>query len=396
MAATSIYNLDYPASTDLVANGATAMQTLAGDVETALLAQTQAASAGFRNQLRNPTFAQAQIPTGTTGVADYWTYYVDSAVGVTNTRNTLAVSAGVPEWVTGSMSQATASNAAGIARYVALQNTIPEVRALSGQTVWVSFYARATAGTPKIGINLTQTFGTGGTPSADVVGTGQAVTISTSWARYSASFAIASASGKTLGTAGDDGTILRLWTSAGSNYNSQTGSIGLQTSTIEITGVQVESSYLTSLEIRNPERNWQMSSRFSAWQTWTPQLRQGAAGMTTTVTYAAYQIIGRTCIVQASVKAGANGTAAATIELLSNGTLPTPKQGLDVSTCGFFLYDDIGTGLVFGALRFISGTGQPLFRLYRDGSIGAITAPTIAGGGATPDQLYINVAYEIA
>lgn len=395
MAATSIYNLDYPISTDLVANGATAMQLLAGDVETALLAQTQAASGGFRNQLRNPTFSQAQLPAGTTGVADYWTYYVDSITGVTNTRNTLAITAGVPEWVTGSMTQATASNAAGIARYVALQNTIPEVRALSGQTVVVSFYAKATAGTPKVGINLTQYFGTGGTPSADVAGTGQAVTISTSWARYSATFSVASASGKTLGTAGDDGTILRLWTSAGSNYNTQTGSIGLQTSTIEITGVQVELSYLSTLELRTPERNWQMASRFGVWQSWTPQLKQGAAGMTTTITYAAYCIIGKTCIAQCNVSAGANGTAGQVIELLSNGTLPTPKQALSTSTCGLFLYDDIGTGVNVGAIRLQSGTGQPLFRLFSDTGAGSRTTPTISTGANT-DSLYINAVYEIA
>lgn len=395
MAATSIYGIDYPVNTDLVTNGAAQMQLLAGDVETALQNQMLAVNTVARNTVLNPTFSMNSRPAATTSIADYWNYYVDAIAGVTNTRSTLAITATVPEWVTYQMTNTVASNAAGIARYVAHQTLIPGVRNLSNATVVVSFYAKAAVAGAKVGVNLTQYFGTGGAPSADVQGTGQAVTLTTSYARYSLTFTVASVSGKTIGTNNDDGTYLRLWTSAGSNYNTQTGSIGLQTATIDITGVQVERNYLTPLEVRPDNSSWLNASTAGQWASWTPQLKQGAAGMATTINYAAYTIIGKTCLAQCSVTAGANGTAGQVIQLLSNGTLPTPKQALSTSTCGLFLYDDIGTGVNVGVLRMYSGTGQPLFQLFSDTGTGSRTTPTISFTTNT-DSLYINAAYEVA
>ena len=387
MAQTPIYLIDYPVSTDLVANGATAMGALAADVETALQSQTAALITGTRNRVANPTFTQAQLPAGTTGIADAWTYVVDNIVGVTNTRNTLAVTAGLPEWVSGSFTQATASNAAGIARYVAISHAIPDIRSISGATVVVSFYAKATAGTPKIGVNFYYRYGTGGAPSADVNGVGQAVTISTAWTRYSLTFPLITASGKTIGTNGDDTTSLQLWTSAGSNWNTNSGSIGLQTSTIEITGVQVERNYLTPLEVRSVDSNLRNSSEFGKWQTWTPAIRQGAADMATTVNYAAYQILGKTCIAMCSVTCGANGTAASAINIRSNGTLPTPRTNLILS--GSVLIDDVGTGLRYYAARTQTG---PSWNFYSDSATGQASVPTLA----TNDSLYLQVFFEIA
>jgi len=388
MAATSIYNIDYPLSTDLVTAGATQMQTLAGDVETALQAQVQSMSAGFRNQLRNPTFSQAQLPTATVGIADYWQYYTDSITGVTNTRNTLAVTTGLPEWVSGSMTQATASNAAGVNRYVALQQSIPDVRTLSGQTVIVSFYAKAATGTPKVGVNLTQTFGTGGTPSADVVGTGQAVTLSTSWARYNLTFTVASASGKTLGTNGDDATILRLWTSAGTTYNTPAASIGLQTSSIDVTGIQVELSYLTPLEIRNTERNWEQSSRFGVWNTWSPVLTQTNTP-TQTVQYAVYTVIGKLCVAECQITLGAAGTASGVIRILSNGTLPAPKD--TGGPCGWLFGNWVGLNTKSYMAHINAAT--PDFNFYDPSTTtGNITTPTMASGYIANLQVMYPVA----
>lgn len=390
MAATPLYSIDYPVSTDLVANGYAQQQALATDVETALQRQTLALSTGYRNRLRNPWFAQNQLPTATTTVADYWTYYVDSIVGVTNTRSTLAAVAGVPEHVTYYMTQATASNAAGIARYVALQNSIPNVRNMSNQTIVVSFYAKASAGTPKVGANLTQYFGTGGAPSATVEGAGTAATITTSWARYSVTLTTASIVGKTLGTNADDATILRLWTSAGSNYNSQSGSIGLQTSTIDITGVQVEQSYLTPLENRPDSSDLMVSSTWGKWIDFASAIKQGAAAMTTTINWSRYTVVGKTCFVNLSLTAGANGTAASTIEVISNATLPTPRQVGGIAGNGF--YDDIGTGFNFWAARLQSGTGTPRWTFYADNGTTVRTTPTIATG----DSIHVFSYYEIA
>lgn len=391
---TPIYAITYPASTDLVTNGATQMGTISTDVEAALQAQTQSLSTGFRNTVENPTFSQNQRPDITTSVVDFWNYYVDAIAGVTNTQNALTPVAGVPEWVTHYLTNTVASNAAGVARYVANEQYIDDVRILSNTTVIVSFYAKAAAGTPKVGVNLTQYFGTGGAPSADVVINGQSVTLTTSWARYSLTFTVPTIVGKTLGSNGNSATILRLWYSAGTNFNTPAGSIGLQTATIDVTGVQVERSYLTPLEIRPVGPNFQFSSTFGTFDSWTPQFRQGAAGLTTTVNYAAYTVVGRWCYAMCNITAGANGTAGQTLRILSNGTLPLPKNM--TSLHGHLLYDDIGTGLNWFAARAVTGFGtDPSFAFYLNGGAGAQTLPTIATG-ANPDSAYMQVWYEIA
>jgi hypothetical protein len=122
----------------------------------------------------------------------------------------------------------------------ALIQQIESVRTFAGQTVTVSFYARAGSGTPKIGIDLNQVYGTGGSPSSAFSTPAGAVTISTSWARYTATLTIPSISGKTLGTNRDDALSLVFWVSAGSDFATRSSSIGIQNNTFDIWGVQVE------------------------------------------------------------------------------------------------------------------------------------------------------------
>ena len=135
---------------------------------------------------------------------------------------------------------ATASQTAAGA-YSILQHKIEDVRTLAGQTSTLSFWAKANSGTPKIAVELEQFFGTGGSPSTTTQNYFGQVTLSTSWVRYSLTFTIPSLSGKTVGTnANTSHLIWNLWTSAGSSFNSRTGSIGIQNSTIDFWGVQLE------------------------------------------------------------------------------------------------------------------------------------------------------------
>lgn len=130
----------------------------------------------------------------------------------------------------------TATNA-----YAALVQNIEDVRTLSGNTVTISFWAKANTGTPKMSIEAVQYFGTGGSPSADVLINFGAVTIGTSWARYSVTASIPSLSGKTVGTANDSFLQFFLWVSAGSDYNTRANSIGIQSNTFDMWGFQIES-----------------------------------------------------------------------------------------------------------------------------------------------------------
>jgi hypothetical protein len=133
--------------------------------------------------------------------------------------------------------RAVISGQSGTGNYAAAVQKIESVRTCAGQTVTVSFWAKADAGTPKVSAELRQQFGSGG--SADVTATpAQNSTISTSWARYTQTFAVPSISGKTIG-AGDSLSLI-FFVSAGSDLNSRTNSSGLNNTTIELWGFQVE------------------------------------------------------------------------------------------------------------------------------------------------------------
>jgi hypothetical protein len=130
----------------------------------------------------------------------------------------------------------TGQSAAG--DYSFIGQVIEGVRTFAGQTVTVSFWAKASSGTPKVGITLRQVFGTGGSTTVSTADAGQAIT--TSWARYSSTITLPSISGKTI-AGGDDGLDLLINTSTGSTLAALGWSnIGIQNSTITVWGVQVE------------------------------------------------------------------------------------------------------------------------------------------------------------
>jgi len=89
-----------------------------------------------------------------------------------------------------------------------LVQKIEDVTQFDGQTVTLSFYAKADAAMD-VDIRFIQDFGTGGTPSSDVTVT-ETVSISTSWTKYTVTTTLGSLSGKTLGTDGVHTTFLQV------------------------------------------------------------------------------------------------------------------------------------------------------------------------------------------
>jgi len=123
--------------------------------------------------------------------------------------------------------------------YNAILQKIENVRRISGKTVIISFWAKAISGTPRIGVNAAQNFGTGGSPSATVsTPIGATAALTTTWTRYSVSGAVPSATGKTFGTSGGDYTQVGFWFSDVSNISGN--GIGQQSGTIQLWGVQLE------------------------------------------------------------------------------------------------------------------------------------------------------------
>lgn len=256
MPSTTYYAITYPSSTALVTNGPSQMQTISDNVDLAL--NTQMLNVLGRNLLHNNTFRlnyrNGQIcqlaPNNLNPfVADRWAVVKTGGITATATRNATALGFPIPETIQDSaIANITAGGAA--ADYLKWTQTIERARTAANSTVKVSFYAKTSAGNLKVGVSWDQNFGTGGAPSATVTGTGTSVTISSTWARYTVTLTIPSVSGKTFGTNNDDYALLNLWFSAGSTYATASGTVGNQTGTISVTGIQAENDYVTPVEVR--------------------------------------------------------------------------------------------------------------------------------------------------
>jgi hypothetical protein len=144
---------------------------------------------------------------------------------------------------------------------IVFQN-IEKLRRLANKTCTLSFFARASTGTPKLGLTWTQVFGTGGSPSANVQGTiGSTAALSVTWQRYVFTFTFGSSSGKTFGSNGDDYSQIGFWYT--DQPNSSGSGIGVQSGTIQIWGVQLEiGSQVTPLEKLGPRDDLANCQRF--------------------------------------------------------------------------------------------------------------------------------------
>ena len=89
-----------------------------------------------------------------------------------------------------------------------LGQKVEDVTRFDGQTVTLSFYAKASV-SMVAAVRFIQVFGTGGSPSSNVQLT-ENVTIGTSWQKYTVTKTLGSLSGKTLGTGGVHTSSLSL------------------------------------------------------------------------------------------------------------------------------------------------------------------------------------------
>ena len=150
------------------------------------------------------------------------------------------------------------------------EQVIEGVRSFAGQTITVSFWAKADAA-QQFAVDVTQYFGSGGFASPDV-SLSQNFSITASWTLYELQFAVASISGKDIGQNGDDGLRIGIVTTTGSN----------STFTLEIAEAQVEpGSGRTPFEVRPLTQEWNFVQRY-LFQTYD---RRGDLSPTGAVTY---------------------------------------------------------------------------------------------------------------
>ena len=260
-----------PTSTDLVKNGATAIEALGDAIDASLVdleggttgqvlakasntdmdftwttASSGSAQVAGKNAIINGDFLinQRGFTSNTTSGSYNFDRFnqVNSGGSYTLTPQTFTPgTAPIAGYEGRTYLQAITASQSAAGDFAILIQNIEDVTRYAGSTVTVSFFAKANTGTPKIALELQQFFGTGGSPSTAVNTAGGTVTLSTSWARYSLTVAVPSISGKTLGTTANTSFLgVNLWTSAGSTFNTRASSIGIQNFTASIWGVQLE------------------------------------------------------------------------------------------------------------------------------------------------------------
>ena len=136
--------------------------------------------------------------------------------------------------------QRLAVTATGTSSFMQLGTRIEDVRTYAGQTATLSFWAKADSARSSVVVAI-QSFGSGGS-AANVFGT-PAITYSTSWTRYSFTFAVPSVAGKTIGsgsyvefdlrTGFASGSILDVW---GVQFEAGSTATGFQTATGTLQG----------------------------------------------------------------------------------------------------------------------------------------------------------------
>lgn len=210
----------------------------------------------WRNRIINGNFDFWQRGTSVTGVtngqylADRW---VSLRVGTTANVSQQSFTLGQTDvpCEPAYFHRIVVTSVANAANYYRIDQLIESVRTLAGQTATLSFWAKANA-SKNIAVEISQNFGTGGSPSSSVTGIGVTTcALTTSWQKFTVTVNIPSISGKTLGSGNNDWLGVHFWFDAGSSFASRTNSLGQQSGTFDIAQVQLEAgSVATPFEMR--------------------------------------------------------------------------------------------------------------------------------------------------
>jgi len=215
---------------------------------------------GFRNAIINGDFRINQRGF-TSATADnsygFDRWMIEVSGGCTYTPVAFALGNAISGYEPINHARLVTTGQSGAGVYSILEQRIEDVRTYAGQTITISFWAKAASGTPKVSVEMNQFWGSSATTNNNA----GSVTLSTTWQRYSVTTTLGSASGKTI--AGNHHLGLLLWISAGTNFSARTNSLGIQTNTFDFWGVQVESgSVATPFEQRPIGTELQLCQRY--------------------------------------------------------------------------------------------------------------------------------------
>lgn len=212
----------------------------------------------FKNKLINGNFDIWQRGYDSTSIVQYTSYLVDRWAYYVNGTILPSVNSSRQEFTPGQTSvpgepayfvRSGVITANSTDEEVTFAQRIEGVATFSGETVTVSFYAKADS-TINSAVEFYQNFGSGGSSAVNAIGT-TTISLTTSWTRYTVTADIPSISGKTVGTSSHFDLV--FWLSGGSSFDSRNNSLGNQSIILDLAKVQLEKGHVaTEFEIRNP------------------------------------------------------------------------------------------------------------------------------------------------
>lgn len=224
------------------------VDTLAAIFNTNSLARQAIINGNFDVWQRNVTFTN---PAGAAFTADRWKITSDAGGGslptnIIHTRQAITPGDLLNSFYHYRINPDGAGSSLGASsRYYIQQYIEHGTRMLAGlsKKVTVTFWAKSSIGSKKIGAFFIQSYGTGGSPTSDEYINGSYITLTSSWQKFTVTFTLNTLAGKTFGTANDDALILNLGVMWGSSNAAFFGGGGAETfvgsGTIDIAQVQV-------------------------------------------------------------------------------------------------------------------------------------------------------------
>ncbi|MBA0448776.1 hypothetical protein [Stenotrophomonas maltophilia] len=130
-----------------------------------------------------------------------------------------------------------------------VQQRIEDVRTLAGRTVTISFKARSSVDDFRIGVELQQSYGTGGSTARDSIGA--SAVLDTLWRWHQVTVDVPGLAGKMLGP--DSYLQLSFWLDAGADFGRRAFAAGQKSGSVQLAEVQIEDGDAATDFDRRPE-----------------------------------------------------------------------------------------------------------------------------------------------
>jgi len=356
------YGWSVPTSSDLVKNGATDIETL-GDSVDASLWNSGYGQAG-KNKVVNSDFSIWQRGTSFTAssamTADRWMPVWNGGGTHTLTRETFTPGAAPVAGYEGQFFYRwNCSVATTGGTFALLRQSMEDVRTFAGQTVTISFWAKASGSvTGYAATNIQQSFGTGGSPSGAVNTFASSATVyTTSWTRYSYTVNVPSISGKTLGTNNNSSLLIQLSLPINATF------------TVDFYGVQIE--YGTKATPYQTASGGSQEGELALCQRYLPAI----SGDSNTILGFAFSTTGSQISIKFPVTARAkitgitvNGTFASNYNLTNQGFTSGTPTAIAFNNGGTD-YSTINVTTTAGAPTIVAGQPVQLSTLTSNGYI---------------------------